>query len=128
MPDKFSLAANFDLNDPDQESKIKELHKDLEKYMLRRMKAEVIKSLPTKTERILRVELSATQANLYKNILTRVSLILDFFWGCTNYYRSKNFAALAKGGTTHISLLNIGLFFQFISQIAADWYICSYGM
>lgn len=71
MPDKFSLAANFDLNDPDQESKIKELHKDLEKYMLRRMKAEVIKSLPTKTERILRVELSATQANLYKNILTR---------------------------------------------------------
>jgi chromodomain-helicase-DNA-binding protein 1 len=75
MPDKFSLASNFDLNDPDQESKIKELHKDLEKYMLRRMKSEVIKSLPTKTERILRVELSATQANLYKNILTRVRLI-----------------------------------------------------
>jgi chromodomain-helicase-DNA-binding protein 1 len=75
MPDKFSLAANFDLNDPEQESKIKELHKDLEKYMLRRMKAEVIKSLPTKTERILRVELSAVQANLYKNILTRVCLI-----------------------------------------------------
>jgi chromodomain-helicase-DNA-binding protein 1 len=74
MPDKFSLASNFELNDPDQESKIKELHKDLEKYMLRRMKAEVIKSLPTKTERILRVELSATQANLYKNILTRVWL------------------------------------------------------
>jgi len=76
MPDKFSLASNFDLNDPDQESKIKELHKDLEKYMLRRMKAEVIKSLPTKTERILRVELSATQANLYKNILTRVCLMV----------------------------------------------------
>lgn len=91
MPDKFSLASNFELNDPDQESKIKELHKDLEKYMLRRMKAEVIKSLPTKTERILRVELSATQANLYKNILTR------------------NFAALAKGGTTNISLLNIAM-------------------
>ena len=75
MPDKFSLASNFDLNDPDQEVKIKELHKDLEKYMLRRMKAEVIKSLPTKTERILRVELSATQANLYKNILTRVRFL-----------------------------------------------------
>ncbi|KAG8853728.1 hypothetical protein FRB91_004430 [Serendipita sp. 411] len=91
MPDKFSLASNFELNDPEQETKIKSLHKDLEKYMLRRMKAEVIKSLPTKTERILRVELSATQANLYKNILTR------------------NFAALAKGGTTHISLLNIAM-------------------
>jgi len=73
MPDKFDLASDFDLNDPDQESKIKDLHKTLERYMLRRMKSEVIKTLPTKTERILRVELSATQANLYKNILTRVS-------------------------------------------------------
>ena len=73
MPNVFPLANDFDLNDPDQEAKIKELHNKLKEYMLRRLKTEVIQSLPTKTERILRVELSSMQAQLYKNILTRVS-------------------------------------------------------
>jgi chromodomain-helicase-DNA-binding protein 1 len=73
MPNVFPLANDFDLNDPDQEAKIKELHNKLKEYMLRRLKTEVIQSLPTKTERILRVELSSMQVQLYKNILTRVS-------------------------------------------------------
>lgn len=73
MPNVFPLANDFDLNDPDQENKIKDLHHKLKEYMLRRLKTEVIQSLPTKTERILRVELSSMQAQLYKNILTRVS-------------------------------------------------------
>lgn len=42
--------------------------------MLRRLKRDVIKELPTKSERILRVEMSNMQTWWYKNILTRVRL------------------------------------------------------
>lgn len=92
------LTNDFDLSDIDQEAKIKDLHEKLQGMMLRRLKRDVIKSLPTKSERILRVEMSAMQTHYYKNILTR------------------NFAALARsasGQNTQISLLNIGMcFFQ----------------
>ena len=86
------MAAEFDLTDVDHESKIKELHKQLEALMLRRLKKDVLTSLPTKSERILRVEMSALQTHFYKNILT------------------KNFAGLVKSanGNNNISLLNIG--------------------
>lgn len=40
--------------------------------MLRRLKRDVIKELPTKSERILRVEMSNMQTWWYKNILTKV--------------------------------------------------------
>ena len=68
------LSNEFDLNDADHEQKIKELHKQLESLMLRRLKKDVLTSLPTKSERILRVEMSALQTHLYKNILTKASL------------------------------------------------------
>jgi chromodomain-helicase-DNA-binding protein 1 len=92
MLDLVALTSEFDLSDVDHESKIKELHAQLESLMLRRLKRDVLKSLPTKSERILRVELSAMQTHYYKNILT------------------KNFQALQKSasGNTNISLLNIG--------------------
>lgn len=91
------LTNDFDLSDVDQEAKIKDLHEKLQGMMLRRLKRDVIKSLPTKSERILRVEMSAMQTHYYKNILTR------------------NFAALARsvsGQNTQISLLNIGMHFS----------------
>lgn len=66
------LANEFDLTDEDHEEKIKELHKQLESYMLRRLKRDVLTSLPTKSERILRVEMSSLQTHWYKNILTKV--------------------------------------------------------
>jgi chromodomain-helicase-DNA-binding protein 1 len=72
MPDRFPLNADFELSDVNQEVKIKELHDKLKGMMLRRLKRDVIKSLPTKSERILRVEMSALQTHYYKNILTRV--------------------------------------------------------
>lgn len=72
MPEKFALSNEFDLNDADHETKIKELHKQLESLMLRRLKRDVVKSLPTKSERILRVEMSTMQTHFYKNILTKV--------------------------------------------------------
>jgi chromodomain-helicase-DNA-binding protein 1 len=92
MSGLVALTSEFDLSDADHESKIKELHTQLESLMLRRLKRDVLKSLPTKSERILRVEMSAMQTHYYKNILT------------------KNFQALQKSasGNTNISLLNIG--------------------
>lgn len=71
------LSNEFDLSDADHEHKIKELHKQLESLMLRRLKRDVLTSLPTKSERILRVEMSALQTHFYKNILTKVSLAID---------------------------------------------------
>lgn len=93
MPEKFALTNEFDLNDADHETKIKELHQQLESLMLRRLKRDVLTSLPTKSERILRVEMSALQTHFYKNILT------------------KNFQALVKSanGNNNISLLNIAM-------------------
>ncbi|PVU87879.1 hypothetical protein BB559_005836 [Furculomyces boomerangus] len=96
MPDKF---ADFDTDvdiraaarDPDQTKKIAELHTRLKPYMLRRLKKDVEKSLPLKSERILRVELSPLQVHYYKNVLTR------------------NFSVLNRGvtGPGQLSLLNI---------------------
>lgn len=47
--------------DEDNEAKIRALHEQLQQIMLRRLKKDVIKELPTKSERILRVEMSAMQ-------------------------------------------------------------------
>ncbi|PPQ99451.1 hypothetical protein CVT24_005258 [Panaeolus cyanescens] len=54
MPEKFALTNEFDLTDKDHEAKIKQLHEQLESLMLRRLKRDVLASLPTKSERILR--------------------------------------------------------------------------
>ncbi|KAJ3211923.1 hypothetical protein HDU82_004474 [Entophlyctis luteolus] len=93
MPDKFREFEDFeiDISADNQAEKIKDLQTRLQNYMLRRLKKDVEKSLPTKTERILRVELSSMQLEFYKNIF------------------SKNFAALNKGVSAgnQNSLLNI---------------------
>lgn len=50
--------------DEENETKIRDLHGKLESIMLRRLKRDVIKELPTKSERILRVEMSTMQVSL----------------------------------------------------------------
>ncbi|KAG0322737.1 hypothetical protein BG000_002812, partial [Podila horticola] len=93
-PEKFDDDDfDIDMGDNEQESKIQDLHSQLKPYMLRRLKKDVEKSLPKKTERILRVELSQLQTHYYKNILT------------------KNFAVLNKGisGQGQLSLLNVAM-------------------
>ncbi|KPV71789.1 uncharacterized protein RHOBADRAFT_49029 [Rhodotorula graminis WP1] len=89
-PDRFELAGEFDLNDDEKEAKIRDLHSKLESIMLRRLKRDVIKELPTKSERNLRIEMSNMQTWWYKNILTR------------------NYAAL-NGADQNVSLLNIAM-------------------
>jgi chromodomain-helicase-DNA-binding protein 1 len=55
------------------------LHKQLEPYIIRRVKKDVEKSLPAKVEQILRVDMTTLQKQYYKWILT------------------KNYTALRKG-------------------------------
>lgn len=50
---------------------LQSLHQALSPHLLRRSKKDVLKSLPKKTERILRVEMSAVQEDFYKLIITR---------------------------------------------------------
>ena len=78
VPDVFSSADQFDewfnLDIEDGESKkelIGQLHKILRPFMLRRLKADVEKSLPPKHETILFTGMSAMQKKLYKEILLR---------------------------------------------------------
>ncbi|EGW34939.1 transcriptional regulator [Spathaspora passalidarum NRRL Y-27907] len=92
MPGKFNIEQEIDFESPDaeQERYIKDLQKKIQPFILRRLKKDVEKSLPSKTERILRVELSDIQTDYYKNIIT------------------KNYAALNAGNKgSQISLLNI---------------------
>ena len=78
LPDIFSSADQFDdwfdLEIEDEEAKkniISQLHKILRPFMLRRLKADVAKGLPPKTETILMVGMSAMQKKLYKQLLLR---------------------------------------------------------
>lgn len=92
MPGRFLIDQEIDFDDPDaqQEEYIKDLQKKIQPFILRRLKKDVEKSLPTKTERILRVELSDLQTEYYRNIIT------------------KNYSALNAGNKgSQISLLNV---------------------
>lgn len=110
------LTNEFDLTDANREEKIDELHKQLENLMLRRLKKDVLTSLPTKSERILRVEMSALQTHFYKNILTKVRRFssMSYFWraiiDCYGHCY-QNFQGLVKSanGNNNISLLNIAM-------------------
>uniref|UniRef100_A0A8B9HEE6 Chromodomain helicase DNA binding protein 3 n=1 Tax=Astyanax mexicanus TaxID=7994 RepID=A0A8B9HEE6_ASTMX len=91
-PNRFNNLDGFleEFADISKEDQIKKLHDLLGPHMLRRLKADVFKNMPAKTELIVRVELSPMQKKYYKFILTR------------------NFEALnSKGGGNQVSLLNI---------------------
>lgn len=63
--------ADIDVEDFNQEGKISALHNSIKSIMLRRLKKDVEKSLPNKSERILRVEMSELQKTYYKHILAK---------------------------------------------------------
>lgn len=50
---------------------LSKLHDLLKPYLLRRTKSDVLKSLPSKTERILRVDMSDMQKRYYRWVLTK---------------------------------------------------------
>ncbi|XP_019557394.3 chromodomain-helicase-DNA-binding protein Mi-2 homolog [Aedes albopictus] len=89
---KFNDLTTFqaEFADINKEDQVKKLHEMLGPHMLRRLKADVLKNMPTKSEFIVRVELSQMQKKYYKYILTR------------------NFEALnPRGGGGACSLINI---------------------
>ncbi|XP_071841131.1 chromodomain-helicase-DNA-binding protein 5-like isoform X4 [Apostichopus japonicus] len=91
-PDVFNNLQHFldEFEDIAKEDQIKKLHVLLGPHMLRRLKADVLKGIPSKSEFIVRVDLSAMQKKYYKYILT------------------KNFEALSsKTGGQSVSLLNV---------------------
>lgn len=78
LPDIFSSSDQFDewfdLEIDDAEAKqemISQLHKVLRPFMLRRLKADVAKGLPPKTETLVMVGMSKMQKQLYKKLLLR---------------------------------------------------------
>ncbi|XP_038131889.1 chromodomain-helicase-DNA-binding protein 1 isoform X3 [Cyprinodon tularosa] len=72
MPEKFHSWEMFEEeHGKGRDSGYTSLHKELEPFLLRRVKKDVEKSLPAKVEQILRVEMSAIQKQYYKWILTR---------------------------------------------------------
>jgi len=80
MPGKVFVEnreINFEAADEEQEEYVRELHEKLKPFILRRLKKDVEKSLPGKSERILRVEMSDLQTHYYKNILTRNYKVLN---------------------------------------------------
>lgn len=89
MPGRFSSWDDFEEEHKDTADRgYPKLHKQLEPFLLRRVKKDVEKSLPAKVERILRVEMSPIQKQFYKWILT------------------KNYKALAKGMKGNVTSFN----------------------
>ncbi|RMX45752.1 hypothetical protein pdam_00004176 [Pocillopora damicornis] len=90
-PKEFRNQNTFltEFEDVAKEDQIKKLHDILGPHMLRRLKGDVLKGIPSKSELIVRVELSPVQKKYYKYILTR------------------NFEALNTKGSHQVSLLNV---------------------
>ncbi|XP_052277549.1 chromodomain-helicase-DNA-binding protein 1-like isoform X3 [Dreissena polymorpha] len=72
MPMKFAKWSEFEeKHSRADKTGFTQLHKQLEAFLIRRVKKDVEKSLPAKTEQILRVEMSSVQKQYYKWILTK---------------------------------------------------------
>jgi len=78
LPEVFGVAGDFDdffanVEDEDGGSVdvVQQLHKVLRPFLLRRLKAEVEKSLPPKKETILKIGMSDLQKQIYKRILQK---------------------------------------------------------
>lgn len=103
MPGQLQIDQEIDFEQPDEEQEkyIRELHKRLQPFILRRLKKDVEKSLPSKSERILRVELSDMQTDYYKNILSRNYSALNAGASSGNQMNLLNIVAELKKASNH---------------------------
>lgn len=90
-PSKFNDLEQFQGNFTDiaKEEQVRKLHELLGPHMLRRMKADVLKNMPSKSEFIVRTNLAPMQKKFYKACLTH------------------NFESLRAKSGASCSLLNI---------------------
>ena len=94
LPNIFKSAKTFDdwfntpfantggqdkmeLTEEEQILVIRRLHKVLRPFLLRRLKKDVEKDLPDKTEKVIKCKFSALQARLYKQMVTHNKLIVS---------------------------------------------------
>lgn len=121
--------------DISKEEQVKKLHDLLGPHLLRRLKSDVLKNMPSKSEFIVRVELSSMQKWVvvascwltFMKILHTEQLVSCLAWitktwekkeciskvynlSCRKYYKyilTRNFDALNAKGGNQVSLLNI---------------------
>lgn len=94
LPNIFKSAKTFDewfntpfantggqdkmeLTEEEQILVIRRLHKVLRPFLLRRLKKDVEKDLPDKTEKVVKCKFSALQARLYKQMMTHQKIIFS---------------------------------------------------
>lgn len=67
----------MELTEEEQILVIRRLHKVLRPFLLRRLKKDVEKDLPDKTEKVIKCKFSALQSRLYKQMVTHNKLIVS---------------------------------------------------
>ncbi|KAF2474027.1 uncharacterized protein BDR25DRAFT_118320 [Lindgomyces ingoldianus] len=67
----------MELTEEEQLLIIRRLHKVLRPFLLRRLKKDVEKDLPDKTERVIKCNFSSLQAKLYKQLVTHNRLVVS---------------------------------------------------
>ncbi|KAF9771133.1 hypothetical protein IL306_011235 [Fusarium sp. DS 682] len=94
LPNIFKSATTFDewfntpfantggqdkmeLTEEEQILVIRRLHKVLRPFLLRRLKKDVEKDLPDKTEKVIKCKFSALQSKLYKQMVTHNKLVVS---------------------------------------------------
>lgn len=75
LPDKFTAGGEgaflLDGEEGEEGERLARLHQLIKPHILRRLKRDVERTLPVRTEQIVRVDLSPLQKQLYRHILTR---------------------------------------------------------
>ena len=67
----------MELTEEEQILVIRRLHKVLRPFLLRRLKKDVEKDLPEKTEKVIKCKFSSLQARLYKQMVTHNKLVVS---------------------------------------------------
>ncbi|PFH60670.1 hypothetical protein XA68_10582 [Ophiocordyceps unilateralis] len=67
----------MELTEEEQILVIRRLHKVLRPFLLRRLKKDVEKDLPDKTEKVIKCKFSALQSRLYKQMVTHNKLVVS---------------------------------------------------
>jgi chromodomain-helicase-DNA-binding protein 4 len=72
-PQDFNDLSEFlrEFSDLAKDDQVKKLHDLLGPHLLRRLKADVLKNMPSKSEFIVRIDMSPVQRKYYKLILTK---------------------------------------------------------
>eukprot|EP00635_Sarcinochrysidales_sp_CCMP3193_P013369 CAMPEP_0118900094 /NCGR_PEP_ID=MMETSP1166-20130328/6361_1 /TAXON_ID=1104430 /ORGANISM="Chrysoreinhardia sp, Strain CCMP3193" /LENGTH=1283 /DNA_ID=CAMNT_0006839229 /DNA_START=441 /DNA_END=4288 /DNA_ORIENTATION=+ len=114
LPDVFASSEKFDelfnLQIVDADAKkaiIEQLHKLLRPFVLRRLKHDVEKSLPPKSETILFTPMSDTQREVYRNCLLREIDVVQ--GGVVLGKGSSSSGRAAAGGASRTAVLNLAM-------------------